>query len=171
MQHFRVKVFGRAAEGFELHQAIPVFHRWIQTNALPELLIDVADYSHVPGGPGVLLAGHDSHYGLDLRKNRLGLLYIRRTAQDGSTAGRLRSALAAARAACEKLVQEPEFAGKLSFDFDEIEISVNDRLLAPNIPESYQELADELGAVLDGYTFRHDGEPRDLLTVLAVRAH
>lgn len=31
---------------------VPVFHRWLQDQRLPgELLIDVADYSHVTGGP------------------------------------------------------------------------------------------------------------------------
>ena len=52
--------------GVELEEFIPVFHDWIQTQQLAELLIDVADYRHVPHGPGVVLVAHDAHYAMDL---------------------------------------------------------------------------------------------------------
>ena len=32
------------------------------------MLIDVADYRHVPAGPGVLLIGHEANYSLDNRR-------------------------------------------------------------------------------------------------------
>ena len=43
---------------FELADAVAVFHQWIRDGVCPEMLIDVADYRHVPAGPGVLLIGH-----------------------------------------------------------------------------------------------------------------
>ena len=49
LQHVNVKF--PSAGSIDLTQAIPVFHRWIQEQALPGLLIDVADYRHVPEGP------------------------------------------------------------------------------------------------------------------------
>ena len=49
----------------ELDKVIPVFHRWIQTGAVEGLLIDVADYSHVPQGPGVMLIAHEGNYALE----------------------------------------------------------------------------------------------------------
>jgi hypothetical protein len=171
MQHFRVKFFARPTPpDFDLGQAIPVFHRWIQQNALPGTLIDVADYQHVPAGPGILLVSHDAYYGLDQSRHRLGLLYTRRTSMDGPVAELIRSAIAAAARACDLLEKEPEFAGKLSFDRTNFEISVNDRLLAPNTAESYQQLEPELRAALGAgrYQFASVGEPRELLTV-AVR--
>ena len=58
VQHVNVKIFAEDP-AIELDGAIPVFHRWIQRNVCEELLIDVADYRHVPAGPGVLLVGHD----------------------------------------------------------------------------------------------------------------
>jgi len=48
-----------------LERAIPVFHRWIQERSLDELMVDVADYTHVPDGPGVVLVCHDAIYSLD----------------------------------------------------------------------------------------------------------
>src|SRR5690606_5668475 len=57
---------------------VPVFHRWIRDDVLDELVIDVADYTHVPEGPGVVLVGHGSDYYVDLAENRPGLLYSRK---------------------------------------------------------------------------------------------
>ena len=70
IQHVRVKIFAR--ESVDLGAAIPVFHRWIQDRVCPEMLIDVADYRHVPNGPGVVLMGHEASYSLDNTKGRLG---------------------------------------------------------------------------------------------------
>jgi hypothetical protein len=168
MQHFRVKFFARPTPpDFDLGKAIPVFHRWIQKNALPETLIDVADYQHVPAGPGILLVTHDAYYGLDQSKHRLGLLYSRRTSMEGPVAELIRHAMTAATRACDLLEKEPEFAGKLSFDRSNFEISVNDRFLAPNTEESFEKLEPELRAALgEGrYQFTPVGEPRELLTV------
>ena len=165
MQHFRVKIFAETGPGFELHHAIAVFHRWIQQKALPEMLIDVADYQHVPAGPGILLVGHDSHYSFDRSKHRLGLLYTRRTTLNGSTSDRIRQAWEAAIHACRKLESEPEFQGKLRFLLNACEVSVNDRALAPNTDETFRALEPDLRAVFGERTLERTGEPRELFTV------
>src|SRR5947207_13377236 len=114
IQHVRVKIFAREPVSADLGAAIPVFHRWIQDRVCPEMLIDVADYRHVPNGPGVMLIGHEANYSLDTAKGRLGLLYSRK--QPGGAAQEdLRQAFDAAVAARRPLQAEPEFAGKLKF--------------------------------------------------------
>lgn len=177
MQHFRVKFFARPTPpDFNLGLAIPVFHRWIQQNKVPGTLIDVADYQHVPAGPGILLVSHDAYYGLDQSKHRLGLLYTRRTAMDGSIEDRIRQAVEAALQACDLLEREPEFAGKLNFDRDSFELSVNDRLLAPNNDETYRQLEQVLRPLLDRlrgvgkYSLAQVGFPRELLTIAVTPA-
>src|SRR5581483_11863318 len=132
IQHFRVKLFATPDSRPRLSGAIPVFHRWIQEKRLPETMIDVSDYEHVPGGPGVILVCHEAIYGLDQEKDRLGLLYNRRTALDGTVEDRLRQAVGAVQSAAEQLEQEPEFAGTLRFDRAAWEVAINDRALAPN---------------------------------------
>ena len=90
MQHIHIKLFVEHPEAIALTDAIAVFHRWIQTSAVPGLLIDVADYSHVVNGPGVVLIGHESYYSLDVSKGRLGLLYQRKAKVHGTDAENLR---------------------------------------------------------------------------------
>ena len=62
LQHVNVKLLIQNGEGASLEPLIPVFHGWIENQvAKDELLIDVADYSHVPAGPGIVLIGHEAN--------------------------------------------------------------------------------------------------------------
>src|SRR4051812_16123636 len=58
----QLKIFltPESARTVDVEALIPVFHRWIKQRALPELTIDIANYGHVPQGPGVVLIGHGS---------------------------------------------------------------------------------------------------------------
>ncbi len=169
MQHVNIKIFAKTASGFDVADAIPVFHRWIQKRDLPELLIDVADYAHVPEGPGVLLIAHEANYSLDYARNQLGLLYNRKAAGSGNAQEHLQQAYNAAVNACRKLEQEPEFQGKLHFDADHLEIVFNDRLLHPNTDESWDLVRPEAARFFDGvfgagqYVLERRGEPRERL--------
>ena len=136
----------------------------------PEMLIDVADYRHVPAGPGVLLIGHEANYSLDNRENRLGLLYNRKAALDGTFQSRLAQAHRAALEACDRLEQEAPFRGKLKFDRNALEVFVNDRLLAPNNDETWQALRPELEKFFAGFTIERRGEPRDLFRVAVTKS-
>jgi len=149
LQRVGVKFFCGDGASIDLEEFIAVFHRWIQTGALECLLIDVADYSHVEDGPGILLVAHEGIYAIDEGDGRRGLMYYQRQACGGSLAERLASVTRSALTACEKLVSEPEFAGRLSFRGDELDVFANDRLIAPNTPETLAafepSLADLLG--------------------------
>jgi hypothetical protein len=147
-QHINVKIFAREDSTVHWPALIPVFHRWIREQSFPELLIDVADYAHVPAGPGIMIIGHEAHYSVDNRQNRLGLLYIRRAAFEGTNADRIAQAYDGALAAAKKLEQEPEIAGSLRFDERDVEFWVNDRLLAPNTPEVTAEFQREVASFL-----------------------
>lgn len=175
MQHVNFKIFVRDGVAPRFEDAIPVFHRWIQTHAVPELLVDVADYSHVPAGPGVVLVGHEADYALDNARNRPGLLYNRRARSEAEPAATLRQAYDAARAAAERLAAEPEFASKLDFDYDELELTFNDRLLHPNNAAGWTEVEGDVTAFFDGvygaggYALTRATDPRERLRVNASR--
>ncbi len=171
IQHVNIKIFARESAPSGLAGAIPVFHRWIQNGACPELLIDVADYRHVPAGPGVVLVGHEANYSLDCAFNRLGLLYNRKGVLAGSFADKLVQAYGAAAAACRRLEEEPEFSRSLGFEMGGFEIVVNDRLLAPNAEDTWTRLEPGLNRFVDelsggaGYVIRRLGGPLERFRV------
>ena len=171
LQHFRVKLFATPDSRPHLAAAIPVFHRWIQDKRLPETMIDVSDYEHVPAGPGIILVCHEAIYGLDQEKGRLGMLYNRRAALNGSVEDRLLQAVSAAESAAALLEQEPEFSGNLRFDRRAWEVAVNDRALAPNTDATWKALSPIVQKVFDSvmgsgrYRLDRNSEPRELLRV------
>src|SRR5580692_12339682 len=132
LQHVNVKLLLENPNGVDLEPLIPVFHAWIQGQVCEELLLDVADYRHVSAGPGVMVIGHQADYSVDNTDDRLGVRYNRKAAFDGSNQERLRQAARAALAAFQRLEEDPRLAGKLRFDGQEVEVFINDRILAPN---------------------------------------
>src|ERR1700759_65999 len=112
----QLKIYAKpaAAEAVTPEDLIPVFHRCIKDRALPERTIDVANYSHVPEGPGVVLIGHGADYFMDEGEARLGLLHNRKRAgvADGE---RLSDAARRTLHAAALLEKEPALAGKLTF--------------------------------------------------------
>ncbi len=52
IQHINMKIFVKDPSAIHLADAVGVFHHWIRDSVCPELLIDVADYTHVHEGPG-----------------------------------------------------------------------------------------------------------------------
>jgi hypothetical protein len=133
LQHVNVKLLVQNPAEASLEPLIPVFHGWIENRAADdELLIDVADYTHVPAGPGVVLIGHEGNYSVDNTDNRLGIRYNRKAALDYNNQECLTQAARAALTACQRLEAEPRLGGKFRFNGQDVEIFINDRLVAPN---------------------------------------
>lgn len=146
LQHVNVKLLVKSPEEVPLEPLIPVFHSWIQGQVLEELLLDVADYRHVPAGPGVVLIGHQANYSVDDTDDRLGVRYNRKAEVDGGNQKALRQAMRASLIACQRLEAEPSLEGKLQFNGQEIEFFVNDRMLAPNRDSTREALRSDFEA-------------------------
>jgi hypothetical protein len=142
LQHVIVKIPIEGDLGIEPGDLIPVFHRWVAAQSMPELLIDVADLRHVPSGPGVVLVGSEADYSLDHTDGTWGLQYRRKDALDGSNLTRLTQALEAARRLGDRL--EEELEGRLRYSRSIIDVIVNDRALAPNTEETRRLAAPDL---------------------------
>jgi hypothetical protein len=166
-----LKVHFREGAGLPLEGFLPVFHRWIQTSALEGGLIDVADYSHMRGGPGVILVAHEGIYGIDETLGRRGLVYYGRRPEDLGADRVLESVARHVFSGCVLLEREPEFSGKIGFAAGDLEFFVNDRLRAPNDDTGYKLVEPPLKTLLarlySGATCRleRSGDPRDRLSI------
>jgi hypothetical protein len=145
----QLKIFTDAAEGVSPEAFISVFHEWIKHRRLPELMVDVANYAHVPKGPGVVLIGHASDYFVDQADGRLGLLHSRKRAAPAA-ADRLSDVFQRALHAAALLEGDAGLAARgavLRFRTNELLFRVNDRLAAPNNDATFAALAPELKAL------------------------
>lgn len=170
LHKFCVKFFAEDPT-VKLDAFIPVYHRWIQKQAVEGMLVDVADYGHLPQSPGVMLVAHEADYCMDSMEGPLGLLYNRKTAAAGRLSDRIAAAFRAALGACVKLENEPEFQGKLRFKAGTPVFIANDRLNAPNTEEAFQALRSDLAAALakvypSNFELRRiSADPRSRLTL------
>jgi hypothetical protein len=136
-----VKFFAAEAAAFPIRDCVPVFHSWIQQQAIPgHLLIDVHDYSHVHQGPGILLVAHEGNFSLDQAEGRLGLYYYRKTAGQGDFETQLHDGFASALRACSLLEREAALTPRLQFFSDEAVVVFNDRLAAANDDKTFTRL-------------------------------
>jgi hypothetical protein len=167
LQHCNVKIFVEDPSGLDFPSFNPIFQKWIQEKTTDDLLIDVADYLHVPEGPGMVLIGLEADYAMDHTDGRWGLKYNRKAPLSGNNQERLRSALKCALLAAQRLESDPLLAGKIKFRTDEIQIFINDRALAPNQPETWKACEGDFQSVLNklygGNSFKVETEknPRE----------
>lgn len=135
LARFHLKIFASKDEipGGDA-AAIEVFHDWIRRKELPGLLlIDVADYTHVAAGPGVVLVAFEANLSLNRLGGKLGLSYYRkRPFGPAPVEGALRAAFGDLLAAAYLLEKEERLAGGLKFRRDSFLFEANDRRLAPN---------------------------------------
>src|SRR5688572_5161789 len=102
-----------------------LFHNWIQTT--DGVYHDVADYSHMQAGPGIVLVANHANTSIDETDNRRSLLYSQKARLNGSNQEKIRTVFRAAMDNCRRLEQEPSLRGKLKLFDHEVLISVNDR--------------------------------------------
>lgn len=152
-----VKFFAdpQPGDSLDLEPYIGLFHQFIQARSLEGLLLDVADYAHIPDGPGILLVGHEVDYGIDLGDRRVGLLTVRKRLEDCPLADAVRDTLRRSVGALQAIADSG--VGELAFSTAEFEIQLLDRLAAPNRSECCEAARAELDGLLselfgaDGY--------------------
>jgi hypothetical protein len=169
-QKLQLKIFltPESARGLAPEAFIPPFHRWIKERVLPELLIDVANYDHVPEGPGVVLIGHGSDYFMDQGGSRLGLLHNRKRA-GAPPAERLADLSRRTLYAASLLESDPTLSGKLHFATNELLFRINDRL-SPSSDSTFASVKPEIEELakrlFEGpFELTRVGGPKDLFAV------
>ena len=169
LQKLNVKFFVEQPNKIALAEFIEIFHSWIQ--ATDGVYHDVADYSHMQAGPGIVLVANSANVSIDESGARRGLLFSQKAPLTGSNQEKFRTALRAALENCRKLEAEPALKGKLRFAANEALLSVNDRLVAENSQQSFDVLKGDVEAVAKqlfggaSVTVARDGEARRQLNV------
>jgi hypothetical protein len=149
LHKFGIKFFAADAEKLDILKLIPMYHRWIQQDALEDLLIDVADYSHVPAGPGIMLIAHEGNYALDETGHERGVVYYSKHRLAGELPERF--ALVARKALKSALLmsEDEDLQGALKLPGNRLQFFANDRLVAPNTDAAYDELEPAFRAFLE----------------------
>lgn len=167
LQHPNLKFFITDEGSVNPEAWNPLFQTWIQNKVTDDILIDVADYLHVPEGPGMVLVGLEADYALDHSGGRWGLKYNRKAPLDGSNQDRLLQAFKATLEACDRVEKNEMFKGNIKFRTDEFEIFFNDRALVPNTPHTLEasrgDLESALKKLLAGNEFKMEPvtDPRE----------
>jgi hypothetical protein len=166
-----IKFFAVDAERIDILKLIPIYHQWIQQHALSDLLIDVADYSHVPAGAGVMLIAHEGNYALDETGHERGVVYYSKRGLTGELPERFAQVARKALQAAQLLSADAQLEGALKVPGNLLQLFINDRLLAPNTDAAYAELEPALKTFLDrlyagaSYTLVREGDPKERLSV------
>lgn len=149
----------------DLEAALRVFHRFIQRGLVEGLILDVADYRHMPAGPGVLLVGHDVDYGLSDQ----AFTVVRKRCAQHDAATQLRDALRMGLGALEAIADDGELG--IAVDRSQVSVAVPDRRLGPpgEVAQALRAeiepvVADLFGADATLSSVEH-GDPRAAATV------
>jgi hypothetical protein len=164
----KLKLYFHPASAPNGHAFVEVFHRWIQSSALPELMIDVADYEHVHDGPRTYFCGHESDYIIDHGEGRPGLVYVRKRVLNDESDRRLKDSLGRISRVAALL---GDAIPDLRFEESELRVVALDRLNAPNNEATFtiakNELTNVLGQAWQGMDVTHDSvsDPRAPLSL------
>ena len=136
LQKFGIKLFLDSNGSYSSKDFIPVFHSWIQDKIVADnLVIDVADYSHIPDGPGIMLIAHEGHFSLDQENLKPGIMYMRKTELKGSFKVRFKKVLSTVIEAADRL-HNNNINKKIHFINNSFRFIANDRLYAENTIEN-----------------------------------
>ena len=156
---------------------IPIFHEWIRVKKIPGALIDVADYRHVPEGPGIMLISHEINYAMDHGGGRFGLSAQRKSGEGSSHQERIVD-LAKRLALFGSLLEaDGRLEGQLRLEGETFTYVANDRLRLPNTDEGFAALKPDLEAAAESLysgapvtITRVSNDPRDRLCAVVETA-
>lgn len=145
LERFCLKFFVREGDVDETI-FIPIFHEWIPLKKLPGTLIDVADYLHVPDGPGIMLISHEINYAMEHGGGQFGLSAQRKLGEGNTHQERIVDLAKRTATFGALLESDSRLGGKLRLEGGKFLYIANDRLQAPNTDEAFAALKQDLEA-------------------------
>jgi hypothetical protein len=142
LQKINVKFGIDAPADADWDSLLNIFSRWRLEEG--EEILDLADYSHVPEAPSLILVSKRWQLGVDFARGTgeeregewAGLFYASRKGLEGNLGETLRSVIASALEKFQRLAGEKEFPQGVTILCGELDIAFNDRLLLPNTDEA-----------------------------------
>jgi hypothetical protein len=138
LQRIQVKIHSNAPATLDLNPFIEIFGRWRGDKNHPAGWVDLADYAHVPRGPGIVLVGFNANFAFDMTADSNGTgeapgtLYFAKKGLSGSDAERVNAAMKSCLDLSKRLIAEREFPKGVQLRTDALEIRFPDRLVTPN---------------------------------------
>ena len=149
LQKFGIKLYLTTNVGCDSKDFIPVFHNWIQDKVISDhILIDVADYSHIPDGPGVMLIAHEGHFSLDQENHQPGMMYMRKSELKGDFKERFIHVLTTVIQAANRL-RDNKINKEVDFIHNSFRFITNDRLYAENTIKNQNLYKEEIQKTLN----------------------
>ena len=148
LQRIDVKLLLDTPPHPDIDAFLVIFDRWRQRKDHPCDWVDLADYAHMPSGPGILIAGKRDRFAIDLNPPGPGLLTSTRAGLEGTLEDRFREAFRRARELSRSVLAEPEFPAGFAVSAEGWEIYINDRLALPNSEASDALVRPALAAAL-----------------------
>lgn len=136
LQRIDVKLLLDAPPQPNLDAFLVIFDRWRRRSDHPCDWVDLADYAHMPTGPGILIAGKRDTFAINLNPPGPGLLTSTRRGLEGTLEERFREALRRASELNAAVLAEPDFPAFLKPRAGAWEVFLNDRLRFPNSGDS-----------------------------------
>jgi len=149
LQRIAVKILTDAPPSLNLDPFLAIFGRWRTATAHPADWVDLADYAHMPRGPGIVLVGKRCNFSFDLGGAAPGLLYASKMGLEGAPEARLLSVFRACLEMSRSLLAEAEFPASVRLQTGSLELIFNDRLETANTEATDQQLKPAVVAALD----------------------
>jgi hypothetical protein len=148
-QKVALKILSDAPATLNLDPFLAIFGRWRKDASHPAQWVDLADYAHMPRGPGVVLIGHRCNFSFDMGTAAPGVLYVSKKGLDGGPVDRLRVVFRDCLHLTRSLLAESEFPQRVRLQTGSLELAFNDRLQTPNDDETDRQLRPAVEFVLD----------------------
>lgn len=176
VERFYLKFFARE-QAVDEAAFIPIFHDWIRLKSLPGTLIDVADYRHVPDGPGIMLISYDINYAMEHGGGQFGLSAQRKLGREGTHCERIVELAKRMALFGSLLASDSRLAGSLELEGGKFLYAANDRLRLPNTAEAFAALQPDLAAAASALYGDQpvtvtwlENDPRERLTAIVETA-
>lgn len=173
LERFCLKFFARPDTNVDDEIFITIFHDWIRYQKLSGVLLDVADYRHVPDGPGVMLITHHINFAMDRLDGRFGLFAQQKLNQADNRRDQILALVRATIAFGALLESDWRVKKNLSLEGGQFHLMSNDRLRLPNTDSAYHNILSDLEVAAtivypgrDVSIARVENDPRERLTAV-----